>query len=209
MKDRYPIVCLSGSMKFFDIMQEKAIAFSQQGFVVLMPFKDNRDTITDAEREHYARLQKSRIDMCDSLYVVDPNGYIGSATKEEIKYAIDLNKSIEYMVVPELPKTYTLIGSRKFIKEFRSVAAELTLRGHIVHIPAIFYVDANEVHNLTREQHHMFDTMHKMKMAKSDVVMVINPSGYIGKDTKEEIQYALDGGLHVEYLHGDQEDSII
>ena len=42
-------------------------------------------------------MHKRKIDMADEIFVINKNGYIGSSTKSEIQYAIDLRKPVKYM----------------------------------------------------------------------------------------------------------------
>ena len=46
-------------------------------------------------------MHKRKIDMADSIYVVNVGGYIGESTKSEIDYAKKHGKSISYLVEPE------------------------------------------------------------------------------------------------------------
>ena len=39
-------------------------------------------------------MHKRKIDMSDAIYVINPNGYIGASTKDEILYSIDKGKKI-------------------------------------------------------------------------------------------------------------------
>lgn len=200
MNSRYPVVCLAGSMKFADEIMKSAHDFSKIGYIVLMPFKDDREELDDKTKEMYAHLQEERIKLCDLLHVVNPDGYIGKSTMKEVQYAKELNKDIEYLVDIE-PKTITLIGSRKFIREFMEAAGKFSLNGHIVHIPAIFHIPIGvELDNLTEYQHEILDNLHKKKMLQSDEIYVINPKGYIGEDTQKEIDFAKENNKRIKYL---------
>ncbi len=42
-------------------------------------------------------MHKRKIDMADSIYVVNVGGYIGESTKSEIEYAREHNKKIMYL----------------------------------------------------------------------------------------------------------------
>lgn len=200
MNNRHAIVCLAGSMRFADKILEVAHEFSKNGYLVLMPFKDDRKELNDETKEMYAIIQEERIKLCDFLYVVNPDGYIGKSTMKEIQYAKELNKDIEYMKDVE-PLTITLIGSRKFIREFISIAGKLSLNGHIVHMPAIFHIPVGkELDTLTDYEHEVLDNLHKKKMLQSDEVYVINPKGYIGEDTQKEIDFAKENNINIKYL---------
>ena len=42
------------------------------------------------------KIHRQKIDISDAIYVVNIDGYIGSSTKKEIKYAASLGKEIIY-----------------------------------------------------------------------------------------------------------------
>ncbi len=42
-------------------------------------------------------MHKRKIDMADSIYVINVRGYIGYSTKSEIEYAREHGKKIEYL----------------------------------------------------------------------------------------------------------------
>jgi hypothetical protein len=45
-------------------------------------------------------MHKRKIDMADSIYVINPGGYIGSSTRSEIEYAARNGKEILYLEPP-------------------------------------------------------------------------------------------------------------
>lgn len=103
-------------------------------------------------------------------------------------------------------KIVTLCGSTKFKKEFLEVQKKLTLLGYIVISVGLFgHSGDNEVWEnmdegtLTKTKS-MLDDMHKRKIDLSDMIYVINVSGYIGESTRSEIEYAKSTGKEVRYL---------
>ncbi len=42
-------------------------------------------------------MHKRKIDMADSIYVINVGGYIGESTRSEIEYAKRKGKTIEYL----------------------------------------------------------------------------------------------------------------
>lgn len=98
----YPVITISGSMKYFEAMVETARALSSCENIVLLPFKDVRDEdgMTTETKETLADMHEQRIDMCDILYVCNFDNYIGEATQKEIDYAKQLNKEIVYLEPP-------------------------------------------------------------------------------------------------------------
>ena len=53
-------------------------------------------SLTNKEKEILGNIHKERIKISDAIYVINVNGYIGSATKSEIAYAKEHNKEIIY-----------------------------------------------------------------------------------------------------------------
>lgn len=46
-------------------------------------------------------MHKRKIDMADEIFVINVDGYIGSSTKSEIKYAEAHNKKVKYLEEPK------------------------------------------------------------------------------------------------------------
>ncbi len=100
----------------------------------------------------------------------------------------------------------TLCGSTRFKDEFLQVQKELTLQGYIVLTVGLFgHSGDNEVWenmdegSLTKTKQ-MLDDMHLRKIDMSDEIFVINPGGYIGESTRNEIAYAKEHGKKIRYL---------
>jgi len=198
-KNRREIVCLSGSMRFFQDILDEANKLSLQGKIVLIPFKDPRkkSEIPQEDRQTYIDLHNAQIDMCDRLMVVNPGMYIGKSVEREIEYAMSIGKPVSYLVDP---KRYivTLCGSRRFQEVFDYQFEKLTKEGKIVLTPAIFKM--RSPCQMTAAEHAVFDEVHHQKMMLSDEVMIINKAGYIGEDTQKEINWCLAHNLNVTYL---------
>ncbi len=104
----------------------------------------------------------------------------------------------------------TLCGSTRFKDEFLQVQKDLTLQGYIVLTVGLFgHSGDNEVWEnmdegtLTKTKQ-MLDDMHLRKIDMSDGIYVINPGGYIGESTRNEIAYAKAHGKEIHYME-DQE----
>lgn len=91
----------------------------------------------------------------------------------------------------------TLCGSTRFRAQFTEVNRQFTLNGWIVLAPGVFGHDGDEV---TEEQKATLDALHLRKIEMCSLVFVVNPGGYIGKSTRQEISYALSKLKAVEYL---------
>ena len=55
------------------------------------------DTFTDEQKIMLDDIHKRKIDMADAIYVINKDGYIGSSTRSEIKYAIAHGKQVILM----------------------------------------------------------------------------------------------------------------
>jgi len=100
VRDAYPIVCICGSMKFFDSMMVAAQAYSIRGYIVLMPFVRFSPTeqLTNQDKRMLDLMHFAKIALSDLVYVVNVGGYIGQSTSNEIEFAKKHEKPIEYLV---------------------------------------------------------------------------------------------------------------
>ena len=98
-------------------------------------------------------------------------------------------------------KVITLCGSTKFKDEFEKVAKRLTLEGNIVLTPTIF--SKSDGGSLSSTELDALIAIHKEKIDMCDEIYVINKCGYIGKHTREEIEYAKSKNKIVRYMEKD------
>lgn len=101
------IICLCGSTRFTDQMLIKQWEFTKQGCIVVswcaLPesyFNGPEKThIGDQEgvKELVDEVHKRKIDLCDEVFVLDVDGYIGESTQSEIEYAEKIGKPIRYL----------------------------------------------------------------------------------------------------------------
>lgn len=84
-------------------------------------------------------------------------------------------------------KIITICGSIKFQNEMLCIARKMTLEGNIVITP-IFSVDKSS--NVTPSEKEIFDKVHKEKIKLADAILVVDVDKYIGKSTKNEIEFA-------------------
>jgi hypothetical protein len=96
-------------------------------------------------------------------------------------------------------RVITLCGSTRFRDEFIAEQKRLTLEGNIV-ISVGLFGHSGDSEAMTPETKIMLDDMHKRKIDMADEIFVINPGGYIGSSTKNEIDYANQNGKVVKYL---------
>lgn len=73
-----------------------------QGFIVLAPgvFPPHDQSITPEKKIDLDELHLRKIDMSDTIFVVNPHGYIGDSTKKEIRYAWATRKPVGYLTSP-------------------------------------------------------------------------------------------------------------
>ena len=97
-KVRRDVVCLCGSTRFRDEFTEANRRETMAGKIVLAPgvFGHSGDPLTDADKDRLDRLHFEKIDMADSVTVVNPGGYIGDSTRREIAYAESTGKPVVY-----------------------------------------------------------------------------------------------------------------
>lgn len=105
----------------------------------------------------------------------------------------------------------TLCGSTKFEKEFKETQRKLTIDGYIVISCGLFGhgSDKEYFESLSLDQQNdlkkSLDKIHKSKIDLSDAIVVINPNGYIGESTKNEIEYAKKHNKKIMYLEEPKE----
>lgn len=93
------IITICGSLKFKKQMMIETERLELEGNCVLnviYPTKQDKDAYTPAQHEILDKMHKVKIDLCDAIFVVNVNGYIGDSTRSEIEYAKQKNKEILY-----------------------------------------------------------------------------------------------------------------
>ena len=95
--DRPTIITLCGSTKFKGGYQAAERKLEEQGYAVFsigsFPQADNED-MAEEVKTMLDTLHKRKIDLSDSIYVINPGGYVGDSTRSEIEYAKSLVKAI-------------------------------------------------------------------------------------------------------------------
>jgi hypothetical protein len=106
IKRRYPVVTLCGSTRFKDEFEKAQKKLTLEGNAVISVglfghsgdeevWEDmSEDTLTETKRM-LDDMHKQKIDMADSIFVVNPGGYIGSSTWSEIRYSYMCGKRIQ------------------------------------------------------------------------------------------------------------------
>lgn len=104
-RDRPEVVVLCGSTRFKQQFFEANFRFSMEGRIVISvgwfghADKDVYDP-TPEEKRMLDELHKRKIDLCDSIFVVNVGGYIGDSTRGEIEYAEAHGKMVRWLEDP-------------------------------------------------------------------------------------------------------------
>ena len=107
-KTKYPIITLCGSTRYRDMFMYMQKELTLAGYIVIsVGCFGHYETEQEAERiaankDMLDDMHKCKIDMAESIYVINPGGYIGSSTASEINYATEHHKNIYYLVPPRL-----------------------------------------------------------------------------------------------------------
>ena len=111
MVGQYKVITLCGSTRFKDAFIETQKRLTLEGNIVIsvglfghsgdQEVWENMDegTLTKT-KEMLDDMHKRKIDMADSIYVINVGGYIGDSTRSEIEYAIAHNKEVRYLEEP-------------------------------------------------------------------------------------------------------------
>lgn len=93
------IITMCGSLKYIEEIKQYSEKLALEGNCVLSiiyPTKNKEDYTKEEikllQMEHY-----KKIDISDAIFVVNKNGYIGEAVRNEIEYAKNKNKEIIYL----------------------------------------------------------------------------------------------------------------
>lgn len=94
------IITLCGSLKFKKEMMEIAEKMALDGNCVLTPVYPVLENYkrTDRQLELLKEAHFKKIELSDSILVVNINNYIGNSTNLEIEYARKLGKEIIYYI---------------------------------------------------------------------------------------------------------------
>ena len=93
------VITICGSLKFQKEMMIVAEKLALKGNCVLTsvyPILENLK-MTDEQLEKLKEAHFKRIELSDSIYVINKDNYIGKSTKLEIEYAQKLGKEIMYL----------------------------------------------------------------------------------------------------------------
>lgn len=101
MVGKYKVITLCGSTRFKEQFIEAQKRLTLAGNIVisvgLFGHSGDNEVWTDGTKEMLDDMHKRKIDMADSIYVINVGGYIGQSTKSEIEYAKKNGKEVEYL----------------------------------------------------------------------------------------------------------------
>lgn len=83
----------------------------------------------------------------------------------------------------------TLCGSTRFEAEYIAANRELTLAGFVVFSCGVFGHSDDSI-QISEAEKCQLDAVHICKINMSDAILVLDPGGYIGSSTMNEITYA-------------------
>lgn len=109
----FQVVTLCGSTKFKDEFMNVARNLTFAGNIVLNLgafIKADGLKIDAHQKQLLMSMQKQKIDMSESIVVINVGRYVGESTKEEIEYARKQGKKILY-----IEKPYTRVSYKKFV----------------------------------------------------------------------------------------------
>lgn len=102
MVGKYRVITLCGSTRFKDQFLEIQKRLTLKGFIVisvgLFGHSGDEEVWDDGVKEMLDDMHKRKIDMADSIFVINVDGYIGSSTRSEIAYALANNKEVIYQI---------------------------------------------------------------------------------------------------------------
>ena len=99
------VVCLCGSSRFKKQILGVAQRETLRGHIVLTHgFYHHTDNvpITDQQKAALDELHLRKIDISDTILVVNINGYVGESTKKAIAYTVKQGKAVSYLEDPLL-----------------------------------------------------------------------------------------------------------
>lgn len=109
MIENYKVITLCGSARFKEEFYKIQKELTLKGNIVLSlglfsksgdsDVFENLDEKNISElKEMLSDIHKRKIDMADEIFVINVNGYIGDSTREEIEYATQMGKRVNYLI---------------------------------------------------------------------------------------------------------------
>lgn len=106
MVGKYKVIALCGSTKFKEQYIETQKRLTLEGNIVisvgLFGHSGDDEVWTEGTKAMLDDMHLRKIDIADEVFVINVGGYIGKSTRNEIKYAIQNNKSVRYLENSEI-----------------------------------------------------------------------------------------------------------
>ena len=97
----YPVITLCGSTRFKEEFLRVQKDLTLKGWIVisvgLFGHSGDDEVWTEGTKEMLDDMHKRKIDMAESIFVINVGGYIGSSTRSEIEYAKSKGKIVLYL----------------------------------------------------------------------------------------------------------------
>ena len=101
MIGQFPVITLCGSTRFKDQFIQAQKRLTLEGNIVisvgLFGHSGDDEVWTEGTKQMLDDMHKRKIDMADSIYVINVGGYIGDSTRSEIEYAMRHGKEVKYL----------------------------------------------------------------------------------------------------------------
>lgn len=101
MVGKYHVVTLCGSTRFKNEFIEVQKKLTLEGKIVisvgLFGHSGDDEVWTKGTKDMLDDMHKRKIDMADSIFVLNKDGYIGESTRGEIDYARKTGKAVLYL----------------------------------------------------------------------------------------------------------------
>ncbi|MCX4429231.1 hypothetical protein [Streptomyces mirabilis] len=107
------------------------------------------------------------------------------------------------------PKIVVLCGSTRYWQELAEANLYETAAGRIVLAPGCNLKQPHPLWAAPAQADRLkqvLDALHRQKIDLADEVLIVNPDGYIGDSTRNEIEYARSLGKPIRYTHPADED---
>lgn len=125
MVGKYKVITLCGSTRFKDAFMEVQKRLTLDGNIVisvgLFGHSGDDEVWADGTKEMLDDMHKRKIDMADSIFVINKDDYIGESTRSEIEYAIEHGKEVEYLEPPMTAGQQVMPGMEHMIPEESAV----------------------------------------------------------------------------------------
>jgi hypothetical protein len=93
------IITMCGSLRFEKemIYYAEKLEFERNCVLSIIYLTKEKEKYTKEEIKHLGNAHFKKIELADAIFVVNKNGYIGDAVKNEIEFAKKHNKEIMYL----------------------------------------------------------------------------------------------------------------